>query len=276
MTEAINSVNFILHNDPAALLRNHHEGIKSAGHSVKEHVIDQTQKNSSIQNHNVANQLLLKNLHCVKKNQTECNVNILNNKVSQLKCEINNTILDAIKKYRQIAKGNRNERDHSQGESENDYDVLIESQVEAYVKLLLFKMQVILMDKGVMGSYKLVTIYDLNISSIIKYKQVFTIVPYKYGRPLNSISEIFKIDNQGNIKTINMPSRVIDGEYNYLGDWVNMCVRNESQNSAVQELSVKYGLKSLKGYSITCDPERQHIFKHIAQSIYISNFKKIW
>ncbi len=276
MTDVISSLNIMANGDNTALNQNPHENIKISGQNIKGQLVAQMQRNISNQSNNVIHQLLPIKQIGIDDRNSESNANILNNKISQLKCEISNTIIDTIKKYRLRKQGQGNSGDNSNDEMKEDYEFSLEAQIETYLKIMILKIQILLIDMGSIETYKIVTIYELNISSVIKYKQMITLVPYINGAPQRSISEITRVDDQGAVKTINTPSYLIDGGFKYLGNWLSINVCKETINVEVQKLDVQCGLKTLKGYSITCDLEMQQISKKMSHNMYISDFQNIW
>jgi hypothetical protein len=101
-------------------------------------------------------------------------------------------------------------------------------------------------------------------------------VPYRNGQAVNSESEIVKIDKYRQLTTTHMPSQLIDGGFNYQGDWVNINVTENSQYKFIKELKVNYKSISLSGYLVYYDCNMQINLNQNTQKIYIPNFENIW
>jgi hypothetical protein len=276
MNDLINSVIFSVNNDLYAYLNNHHESIKTAGHFEKANLNDQIQKKHNIQSNQVFPQLLPSRLIGIDSNHSVSDGSLLNDKISQLKCEIINSIIDVVKKFSEKRQRYEYAQDNSAGINNDDMGVCLEGQVATFIKLLLLRLQVLLIGRGTLEAFKFITIYDVNILSVATYKQIFTIVPYIDGQPVNSISEFLKIDNKGILTTVFIPSRVIDGGFKYPGNWINISVNKESLNRVIQDLTVQFGIKTLKGCALSYNFEVQHISKKIISNIYISNLQTVW
>lgn len=274
MSELFSGVNLMMQHDLNAFTNSHHDNVAKSGQSVKGHQIDRSTNIYGIQNESIIYPLLTKNQIGIDVDHSVRDAALMNNSISQLKCEINNSIIDVIKKNRYnncrygVSKDN-NKRDY-------DLDESIENQVDAYVKFMLLKIQILMIKKGPRETFKFITIFENYHYSLMAFKQALTIVSYKNGLPHSSISEIIKINKQGDLTSLRLPSRVIDGGFDHPDDWININVRNQNHTEVIQELSVQHRSHEFKGYSLICDLGMQKINPNTNSKIYIPGFNRVW
>ena len=246
--------------------------IKSQQHVKQESSL--VQQNSQISPSSFHKLILSSRSNCVK------DLNLILTNISQLRNDSIHKITGYIKLRNATGlelldrenEGRNNGDSQKDENSEQDYNTVIDQ----LVFMLLIEIQLFLIEKQILQSYRVIAFYQYKDDHPREFKQLISFIPYIEGIPMDGLSEISFTNMEGQTRIETVATKLISGGFVYTQDWLGIFVKDAYYKQTIQEISVSCGASSLRGFAINYNLDVSIACQQNKYNLHIPEFIEYW